>query len=205
MIVTAYSTLRQDFEPDFPCKLVELKTRESPGLVGHLNSVMGWACDFGKIEMTPILFAVLQHLERTRNCYQFDVMRSDLEAMTAWGIKTNSIFGMPDRSLRDPQGAILVDRENEVVDQEACVPHPIDALERSRANRKLLADRGIEVMEELPPTISEEEVILRTADEVGWRMLALFIVAVRAESLASGNPIPAEQLRSKSPMSFRIA
>ncbi|KAA1261388.1 hypothetical protein LF1_39350 [Rubripirellula obstinata] len=202
MIVTAYSTLRQDSQPDFPCEILETKSRQNSDLVGHLNSVMGWACDFGKLEMTQTLFAVLQHLERTRNWYQFDVMRDDLDAMTAWGIKTNSIFGMPDRSLRDPKGAVLVDRENDSVDEEARVPHPIDAVERSIANRKLLADRGIDVMEDLPPSIGEDEVILRSADEVGWRTLALFIVAVRAESLASGNPIASEQLRSKSPMSF---
>ena len=124
------------------------------------------------------------------------------EDLTAWGIKTNSIFGMPDRSLRDPQGAVLIDRENGKVDAGAQVPYPLDAQQRSQSHREQLAKQGIDVMSDLPPSISEEEVVLRPADEVGWRMLALFIVAVRAESVASGQPIPADQLKAKSPMAF---
>lgn len=202
MIVFAYSTLRKNLDPDFPCEMIETQTREDSDLVAQLNAVMGWACDFGKVEMTPTLLGVLQHLERTRNAYQFHVRTEDLDGMTQWALRSNSIFGMPDRSLRDPQGAVLVDRQNDHVDAAANLPHPADAIQRSAENRALLAKRGIEVTDLLPPAIGEDEVVMRSADEVGWRMLALFIVAVRAESIASGNPIAANLLREKSPMAF---
>jgi hypothetical protein len=61
----------------------------------------------------------------------------------------------------------------------------------------------IDVPDALPPVVSQSEVTLRSADDVAWRALALFIVAVRAESLASGKPIPIEALRTKSPLSFQ--
>ena len=44
---------------------------------------------------------------------------------------------------------------------------------------------------------------MRSADDVAWRALALFIVAVRAESIANGNAIPVDVLREKSPLSFQ--
>ena len=202
MIVIAYSTLRRNFDVDFPCQDFESKTREDPELATHLNSVMGWACDFGKVQMTQTLFAVMQHLERTRNWYQFDVSEQDFEALAKWGVKTNSIFGMPDRTLRDPSGAVLVDRTSESEDPNASLPHPQDAIRRSTVNRKLLSERGVQVLDGLPPSIGEDEVVMRSADEVAWRMLALFIVAVRAESVASGQPIAPAHLKAKSPMAF---
>ncbi|TWT54320.1 hypothetical protein Pla22_19660 [Rubripirellula amarantea] len=202
MKVIAYSTLREVREPDFPCQVLEVQTRETPGFVSHLNGMIGWACDSGEANMTPILYSVLRHLERTRNQVQMEIRDSDLEHLAQWGRRSNSIYWLADQTLRDPDGAILVDRENDQVNELASVPFPDDARLRNQKNRERLAQRGISVIDTLPPIPGESEVVIRPSDEVAWRSLALFITAVRAESVATDQPISAEQLKAKSPMSF---
>jgi hypothetical protein len=46
----------------------------------------------------------------------------------------------------------------------------------------------------LPPVVGAQEVELRSAADVARRTLALFLVAVRAESLATNNEIPVQRL-----------
>lgn len=202
MKVIAYSTLREPVEPDFDCRIVEDQSRETPGFVSHLNNLIGWACDAGEAPMTQTLYGVLRHLERTRHQIQFEIGDGALDHLADWGRRSNSIFALTDKTLRDPDGAILVDRENNQEDELAAVPYPVDAIERNRENRERLARREINVAESLPPVPGEAEVILRPSDEVAWRTLALFITSVRAESVATKQPIPADQLKAKSPMSF---
>uniref|UniRef100_UPI0036F32DB4 DUF4272 domain-containing protein n=1 Tax=Novipirellula aureliae TaxID=2527966 RepID=UPI0036F32DB4 len=95
-----------------------------------------------------------------------------------------------------------MDTETGLPDEHAKIPFPVDARERKLVSEQTLRNRLIDTPESLPPVISELEVEFRDADEVAWRCLALFMVAVRAESLSAGKPIPIGKLREKSPMAF---
>lgn len=202
MHITAYSTISQQRPPEQLAGKWEHSDRSDAEFAKHLNSVMSWACEMGKAEITPRLFSVMQHLSRTHHCFEFEINDDQFDRLAQWGKTSNSIFGLPDRTLRDPGGAVLVDPEEGNIAVDAVVPYPQDAIERANRNRKFLGQSGIEVADILPPIPSENEILVRSAEEVGWRMLALFIVAVRAESLATKQPIDVKHLRAKSPMAF---
>jgi hypothetical protein len=80
---------------------------------------------------------------------------------------------------------------------EAAVPFPAAAWQRKAATEALLAARGLRPASTLPPVAAEPELRLRTAAEAGHRAIALLAVAIRAESLASGNALPVEELERK--------
>ncbi len=202
MIVSAYSTLREPPEIPFPHELQVARDRDDPKLVPHLGEIIGVACDRGRREMTPTLYGVMRHLERTRHHIEIEFDPQELSELAVWGWQSNAILFFPDHSIRDPAGRILVYAETGEAEGNATVPYPIDAIERAADTREALAAMHIETPRDLPPTVGEGEVVMRPDDEIGWRTLALFIVAVRAESLATGKPIATEVLRAKSPMAF---
>src|SRR5690606_12875434 len=80
--------------------------------------------------------------------------------------------------------------------------YPEDALERRERSVARLAELGIRTPASLPPVVGEAEVALRSAREVALRTLALLAVAVRAESLASNDPLPVADLEQKLPLAF---
>lgn len=202
MIINAYSTLREPHKLDFPHHLLGQRGRSMPALIEHLNGFMGFVCDDGKREMTATLYAVMQHIQRTRQHFSFEVADDALNSSTAWGWCSNSIYFLTDNTVRDPAGAVLVDPASGQPESTAVVPYPSDAIARRQRMRDKLTTLGINISNDLPPTLGQAEVMMRPDDEAGWRMLSLFIVAVRAESLATGNLIPVPQLRAKSPMAF---
>ena len=202
ILINAYSTLVDPVEIEFAHQLHGHRDRQDLELAEHLNGFIGFVMDSGKREMTSSLYAVMRHLQRVRNHYSFEITEDELDALSDWGWQSNSLFFLADRSVRDPAGAVLVDPETGMPDENAEIPFPADARQRKLNSEALMAEQGIEVPDVLPPVIGEQEVVLRSADEVAWRALALFIVAVRAESLASNQPIDVERFREKSPMAF---
>jgi hypothetical protein len=203
ILVNAYSTLVAKVELGFDHDLIGQRDRSDPELVDHLHGFIGYVLDGGNRDMSASLYAVIQHIQRVQNHYSFEIEEDALEALSAWGWKSNSIFFLPDSSVRDPAGAVLIDAKTGEPAEEAQIPFPPDARQRKLQSEVNLRNRGIDTPELLPPIISEQEVVLRNADDVAWRALALFILAVRAESLGSQRPIPIDQLRSKSPMAFK--
>ena len=200
--IHAYSTLRTPVDPNFPCESLQHEHRLDANLPGNLQGLMGLVMDGGNREMTQSLYAVMRHIERVRRHYRFVVADAELQPMSKWAWQSNSILVYPDRSVRDPAGHRLVDAETGLPDADAKIPFPVDARERKGVSEQTLRNRLIDTPETLPPVISELEVEFRDADEVAWRCLALFMVAVRAESLSAGKPIPIDKLREKSPMAF---
>jgi hypothetical protein len=73
---------------------------------------------------------------------------------------------------------------------------------RKVATEAALAARDIRPPRSLPPVIAEVEVDLRDPRDVVARVIALFLCAVRAESLASGRPIPVSDLEKKLPLAM---
>ena len=79
---------------------------------------------------------------------------------------------------------------------------PRDARDRQVRSEEELGQFGVRTPATLPPVVSETVVVLRPAAEVARRALALFVVALRAESLMSPELAVAE-LREKRPLAFR--
>jgi hypothetical protein len=79
---------------------------------------------------------------------------------------------------------------------------PRDARDRQARSEEELGQFGIRTPATLPPVVSETEVALRPAAEVARRALALFVVALRAESLMSPE-LAVSNLREKRPLAFR--
>jgi len=79
---------------------------------------------------------------------------------------------------------------------------PRDARDRQVRSEEELSQFGVRTPATLPPVVSETEVVLRAPSEVARRALALFVVALRAESLMSPELTVAE-LREKRPLAFR--
>jgi hypothetical protein len=77
-----------------------------------------------------------------------------------------------------------------------------DARDRQARSEEELSQFGIRTPATLPPVVSEIDVVLRSAPEVGRRAMALFVVALRAESLMCPELAVAE-LREKRPLAFR--
>jgi hypothetical protein len=78
---------------------------------------------------------------------------------------------------------------------------PHDARDRQARSEEELGQFGIRTPATLPPVVSEIDVVLRPAPEVARRAMALFVVALRAESLMSRD-IPVEELKDR-PLALR--
>ncbi|QDT10369.1 DUF4272 domain-containing protein [Planctomycetes bacterium K23_9] len=198
--VNAYSTIATETPLDFPHEFDVQRDHSDPALMEHLSGFIGFIMDGGKREMTASLYSIMRHIERVHHQYSFRIQHDYLDSMADWGWHSNSIFYLPDGTVRDPAGAVLVDPDSGAPAAEAEIPFPADARARKSVSESRLAELGIETPDVLPPVVGEQETILRTAEDAAWRAIAMFIVAVRAESLASGRPIPLSQLQAKCPM-----
>ena len=80
--------------------------------------------------------------------------------------------------------------------------YPPDARARRERTLAQLGALGVRTSPGLPPVVSEVEVELRQGGDVARRALALFVVALRGESLAGQEPISLAKLRQLQPQAF---
>lgn len=198
VLVNAYATLRDPPPLDFPHQLRARRDASDPELAEHLSGFAGWIAS-RREEMTATAFHAIGHVRRTRHHLSLEVADEQLDALASWGWEANALLFLPDGSLRDPSGRLLVDHEGSDPDPEAQLPYPDDACRRAEATCERLSELEIPVVGSLPPVPGEGEVLLRAPDEVARRALALFAVAVRGESLGGGEPIPQAELRERLP------
>jgi hypothetical protein len=78
---------------------------------------------------------------------------------------------------------------------------PREARDRQARSEEELSQFGVRTPATLPPVVSETEVVLRPASEVARRVLALFVIALRAESLMCPE-LAVSDLRAKRPLAF---
>lgn len=202
ILVNAYCTLLSPPELEFEHGPVSHRDRNDPELVKHLNDFVGYVVNKGG-EMTCTLYNVMRHIERVQHQFSISLPESALEDFSHWAWSANALCFMPDGTVRDPSGSVLVDPQGAEPDPDGEVPFPDDAIERKATSLELLEEHGIRVPDSLPPVISEYELVTRDAAEVAKRMLALFLVAVRGESLASGEEVTVDDLRETSPIGFK--
>lgn len=204
MLINAYCTHRKLPVFEFPHELIGSRDLSDPELVDHLNGFIGFIMQGGEREMTQTLYHVYRHIERVQNHLSLEVEEDHLDAFAAWAWDANAIIFLQDGSVCDPNGNVLVSPEDGGSDPEAQIPYPDDALERKEVITQDLQELKLEPYEGLPPVVGEQEVDLRPAQEVARRAIALMAVAIRAESLASNEPIPVDEIRERLPQAFDV-
>ncbi|WP_404310170.1 DUF4272 domain-containing protein [Neorhodopirellula lusitana] len=203
ILVNAYCTHRSPAMMEFPHSNLQMRDRSDPELPKHLQDFIGFLMQGGEREMTQSLYAVYRHLQRVQNQASFEVEGENIEAISTWAIQSNAILFLPDGSVRDPRGKVLVDPDTGEAEDRATVPYLDGAVQRKSRTMDQLAQRSIHVAENLPPAVGEGEVELRSAEDVAWRSIGLLIAAVRAESVASEEPIAVDELRARAPLAFK--
>lgn len=199
-LINAYCTRVSIAQPTFAHTLHVRRDLADPELLEHLNGFCGEVLGRGDGAMSRDKYHVILHLQRVQQHLSMSVAEADMAALQAWAAQANAILFTPDGHITDPQGRVLVGALDGKAQADARLPYPAKALERKAATEARLAARGIEVPDTLPPLVCEDELTLRTRDEVVERARALLLVALRADSVASGEPIPVPTLLSKMPL-----
>ncbi len=199
VLINAYCTHRSPPELDFTHELNNRRDHGDPELAPHLDGFAGFVMQGGKRAMTASLFHVLGHIQRVQHQLSFEVDDDSMDDLAGWAHDANAILFLPDATVRDPNGLVLVDPASGEPESGAEIPYPADARKRKKATERQLKSLGVSVPESLPPVVGEVEVLLREPGEVATRAQALMAIAVLGESHGAGDPIPVKDLEAKIP------
>lgn len=199
VLINAYCTVGVLPPADFPHTRVAGRDSSDPELADHLQGFVGYIAARGDGQMTSTRYHLIRHVERVRHHLSLDIPATGLDAFADWALRANAVAFLPDGSIRDPYGRLLMDAGGNPPDPEAVVPYPQDAWERKARTDTQLAARGGRLPAHLPPVLGEAEVRLRRADEVLGRASALCAVAFRAKTVHSDDPIPVADLFERLP------
>lgn len=200
ILFNAYCTRLTIAQPSFAHTLHARRDLSDPELLEHLGGFCGYVMARGDGAMSRDKYHVILHLQRVQHHLSISVGVADVAALHEWAAHANAILFTPDGHVTDPQGRVLVDAADGSAAADARLPYPEKALERKARTEAMLAERGINVPDSLPPLVCEGELVLRSRDEVIERARALLLAALRADSVASGEPIPVATLISKMPL-----
>ncbi|WP_157667709.1 DUF4272 domain-containing protein [Comamonas serinivorans] len=201
VLVHVFATLREGVSPPFASLTLEHLDTRHPEMAEHLTGLMRYVQGRNPADMTPRRHALWRHLQRVQHVWRLTLMPAQLEALGQWAGAVNGVVALPDGSVRDPKGYVLLAAPGGSDDALARLPHPADAWQRKRASEALMRARGWRVSASLPPVAGAGEVSLRTVPDVVGRALALVLVAARAESLAAGggDALTPDRLRQRLP------
>ncbi len=202
MLINAYCTVRECPPLEFPHELIGQRDTSDPELSEHLNGFVGFIMQGGEREMTHSLYHTWRHIERVQNHLSLEVEDAHLDQLAQWAWDANAILFLPDGSVCDPNGNVLVSPADGSCEEDAQVPYPDEAYQRRDRIVSDLQAMKLSLYEGLPPVVAENEVVFRSAEDVARRAIALMAVAIRAESLASNNPIPMKEIRERLPQAF---
>jgi hypothetical protein len=186
----------------FPHVLNNRRGRNDPGLAPHLQGFIGYVLNRGGLHMTRTKYHVMRHIQKVQHQLSVTVEIQHLDVFEEWAQEANAICFLPDGSVRDPFGRLLIDSDGADPEANAEIPYPEDAVLRKARSEQRLQKLGVLAPRSLPPVIGEVEVELREPDDVARRALALFVAALRAESFAMESEIPVVELRERLPLAF---
>lgn len=198
-LINAYATTRARAAIPFPHVLHAHRDRRDPELAAHLRGFEGYVTAQGERTMTAKRYRVLRHIARVQQQFSLSVPDEQRDAFAAWAESVNAIAFLPDGSVRDPGGRVLVAPGDGAVDPASELPFPADARARKERTQAVLAGRALRVPTSLPPRESEAEIQPRFAVDIAGRAAALAVVSIRAESARDGAPIPAGELLRRLP------
>ncbi|KAB3522920.1 DUF4272 domain-containing protein [Corynebacterium sp. zg254] len=156
--------------------------------------------------MTATLLATRNHIRNTHCHYVFEVPDTftveDLEVFREWAEASNSVFVMPDFSVRDPRGVDLLDPQVAYGSNAVTAPRPGSAMVRMRTIRGDLWNIGIKIPQNLPAVWSEDELLLRDAESVFNRAVTLSVLGSIAKHVSEGKSVPFETIEAGSKRTF---
>ncbi|MGZ8320557.1 MAG: DUF4272 domain-containing protein, partial [Telluria sp.] len=199
VLFNAFCTRVEIPQPSFAHVLHTHRDLSDPALVEQLNSFCGYVFERGDGQMSQSKYHVILHLQRVQHHVRISVGVADVAALHAWAKEANAVLFAQDGTVLDPDGHVLVGADG-AADTQARMPHPERAWARKATTEALLKARGIEVPATLPPLVCEDELVLRDRDEIIGRARALLLVSLRAESVASGEPMGVAMLLAKMPL-----
>ncbi|MFZ6873107.1 DUF4272 domain-containing protein [Undibacterium sp. Di27W] len=199
ILINAYCTCAQIPALNFPHQLNSLRDLHDPEMHEHLQGFIGYVLKRGDGQMTHQRYHVMRHIQRVQQQVSLWIDESQLDAFSDWAVAANAIVFMPDGDIRDPHGFVLLAATDGGMETGAAVPYPALAWQRKTRTDNFLTDKGIAVPAHLPPLVSERELQLRPVAEILGRALALYVVALRAESVATHQPIPSHELTERFP------
>jgi hypothetical protein len=194
LLINAYCSTNTLPALDFPHLVQGRRSLADPALAEHLRGFSGWVNSVSSGEMTQTRYHVLRHIEKVRNHVSLLVHPADMERFAAWAREANAIAFFPNGFICDPSGAVLLSPGGADDHAKAAVPYPPSAQQRKARTEDLLANRSLKAASSLPPVIAESEVVLRSATTIAERIMALFAVAVRAETLTSKSPMASDEI-----------
>lgn len=199
MLINAYCTARELPVLDFPHRLLGSRDRSDAGLSSHIQGFLDYLSP--TTAMTSERYALLRHIQRTAHHLSLEIGDENTPALEHWLAQARGVIFLPDGTVRDAQGRRLFHPE-EPSDPDARLPVSEKALRRRAFNQRRLQSEGVSVPDTLPTLPDEEEIDTRSAQEVALRALALFLVALRAESLSTNEPIPSSEMKERQPLGF---
>jgi hypothetical protein len=159
--VDAYSTLLVLPALDFPHERLNRRERGDPALEEGLDKLLHYVMGRGGLErMTAVKYGLWRHLQRTRHHVALFIDEAELDRLREWAEAANAVYLLPDGTIRDPFGRVLIGKEGSG-DAHARIPFPADARARKARSEALLEARGITIFDGLPPVVGEGEVALR--------------------------------------------
>ena len=199
VLINAYCTVWDLPALDFPHTLAGRRDLSDPELAPHLSGFVGYVLGRGDGQMTRNRYHAMRHIQRVQQHLSLGIAPDQLDAFAGWAQRANAIAFLADGSIRDPQGRILLAANGAEPDEQAALPYPQQAWQRKQRSEQVLAQRGFTPSASLPPLISEPELRMRAPGEIAARAFALLAVAVRAESLHSGEPLAPDELFQRLP------
>jgi hypothetical protein len=198
VLINVYGTHKTPPPPNFPHQHISYRNLSDPELSPHLSGFGGYIMKGGKAEMTTTRYELLRHIEIVKHNWSMLVLEEDALAFAEWATSVGGICFFPDGTVRDPYWYIL-DPEP---DAEASMPVFADSAQRKKQSESVLEEKNIPFISDLPSIASEHVVETRGAKDVMRRAYSLLVVAVRAESLASGDPLAVSFLQTRLPLGF---
>lgn len=194
LLINAYCSVHMLPALDFEHTLQARRDMSNPALKEHLRGFAGWVQSLSNGDMTTARYHVLRHLQKVQHHVSLLIDPAQMPRFAVWALEANAIAFMPSGLICDPAGAVLLSPEGSDDNPEACVPYPQAAHHRKARTEDLLANRQLKPVSSLPPVIAESEVVLRSTTAVAERIMALFAVAVRAESVAAKSPMASDEI-----------
>ena len=186
--VDAYATLRILPELGFAHELLNRRGPDDPELAEHLDKLVYYVMSRGDASMNAAKYGLWRHLQRVRHHVALLVEEAELDRLGEWAEEANAIYLLPDGSLRDPFGRVLIGEDGRS-DRHARIPYPADARARRARSEAAMEMRDVHASEQLPPVVGEAELELRSTEEAARRAFALYLVARRAHALLTDAPV----------------
>ncbi len=198
MKIEAFCTAQNPSLPPFSA--LTQRGRDDSSLLQQLDGQMDALFGDGT-EMTSERYALIRHMQRVAHHYSFELSEESLAGASAWLEQSLAIALWPDGSLRDPAGLVLF-RPGSQPDDQASLPVSPEAKIRKGLSERRLQAQSIAVPSHLPTVADEHQVLLRSPEDVARRTLALFLVALRAESVGAGDPIGLADMQERQPVGW---